>query len=688
MQKIFAFVLALSLSLASSGNLPAQTNPVSRELEQIQKLPESKPVAAVSEKEPVSSAKLKYPQPAQKSFVDAQESKVKVSTAGQAAHPASVTEPIVVTATRHAQPVSQIALPVTVITREDIERQGDLQVYDALRSVPGLTILRSGPRGRVTSLFLRGANSNQVLFMVDGVEYTSPGTGNFNPTNILLEDIERIEVIKGPQSTLYGSDAMGGVIHVITRKGKLGRPKINGKIEYGSERTLYEAGTVSGQIGKFDYLGSIARLDSTTGTAKRRIENDRYEDINVSGRGGMRLPANSKLELNYRFMSGFTPVDDGAFLNDSNRWSKTKDNTLGTFLTLNPFTWLKNILKFSYFDERTLSVDPADSGLRRPQIESVFKLDAQVYTFDWQNEIRPFETNTVTGGYEYEIQRADNRTFDRILRNGGYYIQDQQSFWDRLFLTAGVRLEENNAFGNSLNPKISAAYLIKKTNTKFKADFGTGFRTPTLNQLYFPNFGNPGLRPEESRSFDWGVEQTLPFWDSKIGADMYHTHFNNLIQAVANPLKPGWSMAANTGKAVVDGIELSVDSQPIKKVLTLSGFYSYMVTVDKSLAGSALLRRPKNSGGVTVNLHLWDKWNLNVDANFVGNRKDSSFVFGRPRFEVNKGYGILNAKLSYDVTKYWQVYAHGENITNEDYEDVLGFQTSGALLFGGVKMNY
>ena len=635
-----------------------------------------------------------FPTEEEKLLVAVQESKIKLlaqkkSVPEKKSQPMvleSTADPVIVTATRNPQPLSQIGLPVSIITRKQIEREGEIQALDALRAIPGMTVVRSGTRGRTTSLFLRGANANQTLFMVDGVQYTSPTTGFFDITNLMLEDIERIEVIKGPQSDLYGSEAMGGVINIITRTGSKGRPKVSGQFQYGSEYTFYEAGSVSGGVGPVDYFGTITRMDSLAGVGKRRIEGDGYQDINVTGRGGIQLPFNSKLDTSYRFISGLTSLDDGTFRNDINRWSKTKDNVVTSVLTLNPFTWLTETIKGSYFDERLLSVDPGNPGLARPERESAFKLDARIYTLDWQNTVRLFSTNTVTAGYQFEVQRANNRTIDKIIRDGGYYVQDQQSFWDRLFLTAGARLEDNSAFGNSFNPKVSAAYLLKETKTKFKASFGTAFKTPTMNELYFPNFGNLNLLPEKSRGYDWGIEQQLPFLDASIEADMYHNSFENLIQAL--PAPGGRFIAQNTGKATMDGIELILNCKPIPGFLELSGFYSYLITHDKSIAGGELVRRPKNSGGVNVNLHFLKKWNFNIDASLVGSRKDRTGMARRPPVEINNGYGLINLMLSYDLMDHWQIYGKAENVTNTDYDEVLGFQTSGALFFGGVKMKY
>ncbi len=672
----------LSLFLFSE-NLYAQNPKTAEETSISGAVPGSAAAAPVVAPSPLA---LKYPPKEDKKLVDVQESKVKVAAKKKESQEIeSTADPVVVTATRNAQPLSQVGLPVTVITRKQIEQEGKVQMLDALRSVPGLTVVRSGRRGRTVSLFLRGANANQTLFMVDGVQYTSPTTGFFDVTNLMIEDIERIEIIKGPQSDLYGSEAMGGVINIITRSGKKGRPKIEGRFEFGSEYTFYETGTFHGGVGPVDYFGNFTRMDSDAGVAKRRIEDDGYQNTSVTGRVGVQLPLGGKLDTSYRFVNGFTPIDDGAFRNDENRWQKSKDNAVTTVLTLNPFTWLSETVKFAYFDERLLSIDPGNNGLRRPERESVFKLDVQNYTLDWQNTVHPWRGNTLTGGYQFEVQRGDNRTFDRIIRDGGYYIQDQQSFWGRLFLTAGARLEDNSAFGDSLNPKVSAAYLLKETGTKFKASFGTGFRTPTMNELFFPNFGNPSLQPEHSREFDWGFEQQLPFFNHKVELDMYHSHYKNLIQALPGP--GGRFLAQNTGKATMDGLELIYTASVIPGFLDVTGFWSYLLTHDKSIAGGELIRRPKNSGGVNANFHH-KRLNFNIDANFLGNRKDRTGFAGRPPVEINKGYALVDLMLSYDLFQNWQLYGRAENVMDAEYDEVLGFDTSGALFYGGVKMKY
>lgn len=640
--------------------------------------PIEKPVISQKDTTLLTEAKSQpLPKEEEKPLVSTQESKARLVP------PPARLEPVVVAATRVEQPLSQIALPVTVISRERIEQESDLQLIDTLRTVPGVNVVRSGTRGRTASIFIRGANSNHTLFMVDGVQVSSPTTGDFNPTNLSLEGVERIEIIRGPQSTLYGSDAIGGVINIITRRGsgKGIRPSITGQFEYGSEYTFSESGTLSGNLGPFNYFGSVSRLDTDAGVAKRLLEKSTYQDTNVAGRMSVALPHGSELDFIYHFTHAFSPFDDGTFRNDVNALSKSNDNVFSTVLKLNPFSWLTETIKGSFYHSTLFSVDHADpnTAQRDPR---PFELDAQIYTFDFQNDIRPFETNTLTAGYELEVQRADNKSFDRILRNNGFYIQDQQVFWDRLFLTAGIRFEDQSAFGNSTNPKFSAAYLLKETGTKFKGSFGTAFRAPTLNQLFFPNFGNPDLQPEESRSYDMGFEQELPFWRSHFDLSLFHTHFENLIQfiVVAGRFQP-----LNTGKATSDGVEMALDFEPIDGILQTRGYYTYMMTKDKSIAGGELTRRPMHAGGVNLNLHLFDRWNLNLDAQFAGDRNDRTGIRGRPTVEINKGYPKLDLTLSYDLFGDWQIYGRAENIMDTDYDEVLGFQNSGALFFGGVK---
>ncbi|MBI4971933.1 MAG: TonB-dependent receptor [Candidatus Omnitrophica bacterium] len=590
-------------------------------------------------------------------------------------------DPLIVTATRSAQPMSHVGLPMTVITREQIEREGDMQVIDVLRNVPGVNVVRNGSRGRTTSVFIRGANGNHTLFMINGVEVSSPATGAYDPTNLNVEDVERIEIIRGPQSTLYGSEAIGGVINVITREGKPNtRPHVEGQFEYGTQRTFDENGAVSGGFGPVTYFGSFSRIDTGAGVASRRLEHDNYQDTNATGRFTVKLPMNSKIDTNYKFTRGYTPIDDGSFLNDTNAWTKTRDNLISSALTMNPFSWFTQTVKMSEFDSRMVSVDPPDNLF---DWDSVFKLDSKIYTLDLQTNIRPFETNTITYGYEYQVQKADNRYFDQILRNNGFYLQDEQAFFNRLFLTGGARIENNFQFGKALNPKISASFLIHETGTKLKASYGTGFRAPALNELYFPFYGNPALRPETSRTYDWGFEQQLPIWNAQLGMDMYHSSFKNLIQAV-----PGGVFgfqAGNTGKAFTDGIELSLSCEPIKDFMQLHGNYTFLHTEDKGTDGGPLIRRPKQSGGVDVNFHLFKKWNVNLEGLFVGNRQDKSFDFTRPPRETNFGYGILNAMLSYDISKYLQIYGRAENLTDTSYSEAIGYQGSGSLFFGGVK---
>ena len=464
-------------------------------------------------------------------------------------------EEIIVTATRTETPVSQLPDSVTIISNEQIAQQKATTVFEALRSVPGLNIRQSGSIGRQTEMTIRGSSTSQVLVMIDGVQVNSPTQGFFDFANLTTDNVERIEVVRGPQSTLYGSDAMAGLINIVTKKGK-GRPKFGIRSEFGTpERTYNESISSSGSIKKFNYSVDVARIDSDG-----RGADDDYDKTNISSRFGYEINEKTDIQATMRYNDSMVGIDDGAFRHDPNRFSQNEDFNMNTAYNQSLADWWGHKLKFSFADTDLTSIDRPNPGTA--ETNSRFRLDTQIYTGDWQHTLKYRDIDTFVFGFEFENQSADNRTFDRVLINRGWYFQNQLKLWDRFFFNAGVRIDDSGTFGKDVNPKFSIAYLLKETDTKFKVNYGKGFRGPTLNQLFFPNFGDPTLKPEESESYDVGFEQYLLEDKVSFGVTYFNNRFSNLIQAVDTG---GFVFRAqNLGFVRTEGIEAEAVIKPFE----------------------------------------------------------------------------------------------------------------------------
>jgi len=591
------------------------------------------------------------------------------------------TEVIMVTATRTETPVSQLPDAVSIISREQIDQQKATTIFEALRGVPGLNIRKSGSIGRQSEMTIRGSSTSQVLVMIDGVQVNSATTGTFNFANLTTDNIERIEVVRGAQSTLYGSDAMGGLINIVTRKGK-GKPKFSIRSEFGTlERTFNESINSSGSLGKFNYSVDVARVDSDG-----RGSDDDYDKTNISSKFGYKISETINFDAAMRYNDSMVALDDGAFRQDPNRFSQSEDFNMNAVVNQSLTDWWSQSLKFSFADSDLVSIDRANPGTAETT-NSRFRLDTHIYTGNWQHTLKYRDIDTFVVGFEFENQSADNRTFDEALINRGWYFQNQLKLWDRFFFNAGLRLDDNNTFGKDVNPKISIAYHLKETDTKFKVNYGKGFRGPTLNQLFFPNFGNPILDPEESESYDLGFQQYL--FDDKFffGVTYFNNRFSNLIQAIDTG---GFVFEArNLGFVRTEGIEAEAVIKPFKG-LTVRGTFTKTNTRDG--AKKELRRQPRKQGSVNINYSFLDKFNINVDDTIVGNSRDGTngggiTPKGRSTIRTNTGVHKLDTALTYDYSGHLQFYTRAENVLNIQYDEILGFRAAGARLFFGVKLS-
>lgn len=592
---------------------------------------------------------------------------------GKAAPPVRAT----VTATRREISVEKSTRFVTVLTREDIEKSGAVFVADLLRALPGVTIVQSGPLGRTTSLFLRGMNSTQTLVMIDGVEINTPNQGlaelaSLATENVVsVENIERIEILRGPQSTLYGSNAMAGVINIVTKAGK--RPVGGeGRFEYGTHETFYEAGVVEGQWKDFAYSGSVSRID-TEGPG----DNDGFQNARAGGHTTWNVTDQSNLDAAFHYFNGIVGLDDGAFRLDPNRSQKSRQQILNSVYTAMPADWWEQSFKYSFFHDMLFSIDPRNPGATGRDPEATpFKLDTDRHTFETQSNFFIGDFDVITAGYEFEHPRSNNKSFDRIIRNHGWFLQNELTLWEDWTTVAGIRIDHNQIFGTEASPLVSTGYWFDQTQTKIKGSFGRGFRAPTLNELFFPGFGNPDLLPEKSWGGDAGIEQY--FWEKRVttSAAYFHNDVENLIVFTGSPLRP-----ENIARARTQGVELEAKVSPIPD-LELRANYTYLDAVD-SASGKRLVRRPWHSGRLGLS-YRYGKFQINLDWVFVGDREETS----RGPREKNPGYTRLDALLNFDLNRWLQIYFRGENLTNDHYDEALGFDNPSTRLFVGTKAKF
>lgn len=589
---------------------------------------------------------------------------------------------VIVSATKTEIYQAEVGSSTTVITADDIAKTGKSTVYEVLRDVPGVTVVQTSAYGGTTSVYLRGGKPGQTLVLIDGVEVNDSMSidRSFDFAHLTTDNIERIEVVRGPQSPLYGSDAMSGVINIITKKGQ-GKPKFSGYFEGGSHSTLRENLDLSGSIDKFNYSLFTSHLDSSgINKASSGTEDDGYRNTAISSKIGYKIFKNSELSLVARFTDAKTSIDDGAYDDDPNYTAWWRDFATKLAFDQSIASWWSHTLSFSYHNVRRKYRDEKDSIDTTEDIQSWYKGDNK--EFEWKHNFSPVNWSTLTSGLEYEQERGSSyyrskttitKVNRKTLDNMGFYLQNQFKLWEKLFITPGLRVDDYELFGAETTYKISTAYLISETSTRLKGNWGTGFKAPSLYQLY-SNYGDPNLKPDESKSYDFGFEQNL--LDNKVsfGVTYFHNDFRNMID---------WDSATrkykNVGRAMTKGFEVGTKFLPFEN-LTIGANFTYTDTEDKE-TGLELLRRPKRQVNLTIDWKFLGKANLNLGVNYVGSRKDTGYV-------TDKAYTTVRLATSYDVTKNFQIFGRIENLFDKKYQDVHGYAMPGRSFYAGVKASF
>ena len=610
------------------------------------------------------------------------------------------TEEIVITATRIETASREVGSSITVITNQQIEERQNTTVLEVLRTVPAVDVVRSGGPGGQTSVFIRGAKSEHTLVLIDGIEMNDPITPgrSYDFANLTTDNIERIEIIRGPQSTLYGSDAIGGVINIITKRGK-GKPRGFMSAEGGSFNTFTEKAGVSGGNQWANYSLGISRWDtdgiSAANEKDGNHEKDGYENTSISTRLGVTPAENLDTDFILRYINAKADIDNsgGVGGDDPNNKADSEQLFLRTQARLSLFNDLwEQKLGFSLTD---LDRDYRnDTDADHPSDLDRSSYDGKILKFDWQHNLYLHETNTLTLGVENEEEKGKSKYYsesawgpyssnfkEKTARTTGYYLQDQVKLWDSWFTTLGVRLDDHSKFGSETTYRITSAYLVRQTGTKFKGTYGTGFKAPSLYQLYSPQYGDQNLDPEESTGWDIGVEQSL--FDKKLilGVTYFSNEFDELIE-----FESGTSKYINVAETETQGVEVFASVRPIDD-LTLRASYTYTDTEDKE-TGKDLLRRAQNKFGLDVNYQFMDKGNVNLSLVYVGKRDDNDYsTWPATRVELDD-YVLANLAASYDITRNIQVFGRVENFLDEDYEEVKGFGTPELSAFAGCKLSF
>lgn len=611
---------------------------------------------------------------------------------------------IVVTATKTEINKRETGASLTIITGKEIEQRGKQMVIDVLKDVPGITTYQTGAMGGLSSIFMRGADAKNLLVLIDGVKMNDPSNidRSFDFSNLTTDNIERIEIIRGPQSTLHGSDATAGVINIITKRGR-GTPKLTLKAEGGSYSTFRESLSVDGGSEKHYYSFLVSRTDSCgfSKAAKEpgsagELEDDRYENTTVSTRLGYSPFSRSWVTLTFRYTDAYVELDDGAFYDDPNYAQETKQ--MSSILGFNQeiCEWWRHKLSLSYMNIVRRYRDRVDADEPAEFSDSWFQGNHK--RGEWQHILTIGDIDEITGGVEYEQNSATSLDYSDIgfgpsttefdekkIRTAAYYVQNHLKLFRRIFVTAGFRLNDHEEFGQKSTYQLSGSIIIPLVETRLKGNYATGYRAPQLSQLYDTAWttGNRDLKPEESRSYDFGIEQ--PLWKDTlvIDATYFVTTYDNKIDTDAT------FTYINKERVDTSGLEGSLRFKPADTFL-IDASYTFTKEAEDRETGERLLRRPRHQASAYLNWAFMRGAHINIGFNYVGKRDDAWYdesVF-TTRYVKLDDYYLVNLAVSYLLSPGIQIFGRVENLTDEEYENPVGYETPGRSYYAGLKATF
>ena len=614
---------------------------------------------------------------------------------------APIQESVVVSATRNETPASQVGAAVTVFTADEIARRDAPLVGELLRATPGVTVVRSGGLGNVTSLFVRGGESSYNTVLLDGIPLNEPG-GTFNFSNLTTDFVERVEVVRGAQSALFGSDAMASVVQIVS--GRAPRGVSHPTVMVSGEGGSYDSRRGTASIGAVQGVWDAAFHAGRQHTANR-VPNNTFDNTTIAANGGVTPSGALSLRFVGRGEIGRTGTPGATAFGrpDMDAFFHRRDGVGGVTLDHQVSgRWQQRAtyaLSVSHQQSTNLQIDPdyvpRFGNRAAPFAFSDFPYDSLT---DLRRHYASYQADVRLGAsgsreqlltLAVDVNGERGVLTDRLARsvvraernNLGWTVQHQ---WlgARWSLSSGLRVERNGSFGTAVAPRVSLAYMAG-ARTKLKANIGRGVKEPTVLQSFSPSpffLGNPDLEPERATTVDAGIEQRLFGQRVKIDAVWFDGRFTNIISTRTTSFSPFRSQYFNIGLTKAHGAELAVEAAPATPVRVRGSYTLVASRIAQSTApanavfavGAWAFRRPRHSGFVEA---IWTPGRASADlrGTFVGRRVDSDFSSLVPAIVESARYTTWDAGASYHLASSVTIYARIENITNRDYMELLGY---------------
>jgi vitamin B12 transporter len=634
---------------------------------------------------------------------------------------APIQESVLVTATRTEAPASQLGASATVFTVEDLERRQTPLLADLIATTPSAMVVRSGGPGALTSLFVRGGESDYNKVLLDGIPLNEPG-GIYYLNNLTTEHLERVEIVRGAYSSLFGSDAMASVIQLFTRRadGVARRPRGSVQIDGGTYGTFHGSAGVAGATTRWDYSAGAARFSSDN-----RVPNSRLESTTLSGNLGFRLNETAVLRLVGRgeLEHVGTPGPTAFGRPDLDAFFERDDAVFGATFeqTINPSFRHRVAYSVAQSDQTStnLRADPAYRAVfgGRTAIFATNDFlndshaDLRRQHAGYQADLRTVHRSagdhrlTLVGDWDGEHSTQENRlartTTSNSRDNFGVAAQHQM-LWPRVFATVSARVEHIDGFGTKAVPGATLVYVARAAagavgDTRLNVGAGTGIKEPTMLESFSvsPFFrGNPDLLPEQSRSVEVGIDQRFAADRAKVEVTWFDNRFRDIISLRTNSLTFE-GQYFNVGETHARGVELGFEAAPHPAVRT-RGSYTLLdsLIVETTSPGNVLFapgrwafRRPRHSGSIGATIQVA---RLTTDLNglFVGRFVDSDFGLFDPPLTENPGHTIWDARLSLRLTARVSGILTIDNLTDTDYSEPFGYQPLGRVVRVGARMTF
>tara|TARA_R110001599_G_scaffold353817_1_gene598894 strand:- start:13607 stop:15538 length:1932 start_codon:yes stop_codon:yes gene_type:complete len=617
-------------------------------------------------------------------------------------------ETVLVRAAREPISISELGSAVTVLNGETLAQRQTVSLAEILRSVPGVAVNRTGVTGSQTQLRVRGGEANQVLVFIDGIRANDPAQNDeFNMAHVLNYDIESVEVIRGPQSALWGSDALSGVINITTRQAQDGS-RGSAFAEGGSNswQNYGASGAYSGDSWRTSASASNLETDGEN-ISRQGGEDDGYKNLTTNFGLGYDFSDDFKLDSNFRYtdaQNDFDSTDFNTGLPTDTANRSDVDQFYGRVIArLNTLDgrWSHQL---SYALTDTKNKNRAENSFV-PSGFDVTEANADVSLVSYQSTFQLVEDHSITAALEHQDEDYKQRgptdfgdpNRDESLETDSAVVEYRGALTESVSVLAGVRHDDNSDFKDKTTGRLSAAWRIIDGRTKLRASYGTGIKNPTFTERfgYFNDFiGNPDLKPEESKGWDVGIDQGLLDDRLNLSLTWFQEELKDEINGfVYDPSTGGFTAANENGSSDRKGIEFN-GSWLLLPSVNLGFAYTWLdATEEDNFSGedSREIRRPKHIASANLNwAFLNDRANLNINVDYNGTQDDFFFPPVPPyqeRVELDE-FTLVTIASSYQLTKQLQLFARVENALDENYEEVYGFSTQGRTAYAGARYSF